>query len=136
MTILATPEFKFEFEKLIKINSYSYLSKEIIETYFEKKIEDCLGGVRLNGHSPNPFLKKKLGGRGGSRLYLVAVVAKDKIYLSFIHPKAGSAGYENISNEKKTKLLDTLRECVLKYDLYELSCSEDRKNIIFTKQQE
>lgn len=57
MIIFSTPEFKTEFEKLIKKNSYKYLSKSIIECYFDKTIEECLSGTKLNGHSKNPFIK-------------------------------------------------------------------------------
>ena len=87
MKVFSTPEFKSEFEKLIRKNAYKYLSEEIISCYLgDKLIEDCLEGTKLNGHSPNPFIKKRLGGSGGSRLYLFAVITADAIYFSFIHP--------------------------------------------------
>ncbi len=133
MKIFSTPEFKNEFEKLIKKNSYKYLSDEIISCYFDKNISDCLDGTKLNGHSPNPFIKKRLGGSGGARLYLVAVITKDSIYLSFIHPKSGALGYENVVNTKKTQLLNDVVQCIKNNDLYEVSCCENRKNLIFNK---
>lgn len=133
MKILSTPEFKSEFEKLIRKNSYKYIAEEIITTYFGKKIQDCLEGTKLNGHSPNPFIKKRLGGAGGSRLYLTAVITKDSIYFSFIHPKSGALGYENISNTKKTQLLNDVVQCIKDNDLYELTCCDNKQTILFNK---
>ena len=101
MKIFSTPEFKHEFEKLIKNNSYKYLSKEIINNYFGQNIENISSGTKLNGNSPNAFIKKRIGGSGGSRLYLLIVQTSDSIYLTFIHPKTRPAGYENIAPDKR-----------------------------------
>lgn len=132
MKVFSTLEFKNEFEKLIRKNSYKYLSEEIISCYLgEKDIKDCLEGTKLNGHSPNPFIKKRLGGSGGSRLYLIAVIKRDSIYLSFIHPKAGALGYENISNSKKTQLLNDVVFCIENNNLFEVTCCENNKTIVF-----
>lgn len=134
MKIFCTPEFKKEYEKLIKNKSYTFLGKEIITNYIGKEIHECLTGRRLNGHSPNPFIKKRLDGSGGSRLYVIFVVKNDAAYLSFIHPKSGSAGYENISDDKKAELIDNVYECIQSNDLFEISCCEKRENLIFNSQ--
>jgi len=132
MKLFSTLEFKREFEKLIRKNSYKYLSEEIISCYLgEKEIKDCLEGTKLNGHSPNPFIKKRFGGSGGSRLYLIAVITSDSIYLSFIHPKSGSLGYENISNSKKTELLNDVISSIENNFLFEVTCCENNKKIVF-----
>lgn len=133
MKIFSTPEFKSEFEKLIRKKSYKYLSEEIITFYFGKQIVECLEGTKLNGHSPNPFIKKRLGGSGGARLYLIAVIKNDSIYLSFIHPKSGALGYENITNTKKADLLNTVIQCIVNNNLYKVSCCEKGQNLIFNK---
>lgn len=132
MKIFSTPEFKSEFEKLIRKNSYIYLHAEIIQCYFDKKIEECLSGVKLNGHSPNPFIKKRLNGSGGSRLYLFAFTLDNSIYLSFIHPKSGNLGYENVSNIKKTQLINDIVDCIKNNDLYFVTCCEKKEILIFT----
>lgn len=133
MKLFSTQEFKNEFEKLIKKNSYKYLSAELISFYFEKEITSCLDGTKLNGHSKNPFIKKRLGGSGGARLYLIAVIANDSIYFSFIHAKSGALGYENISNTKKTQLLNDVVNAIIDNNLFEVSCCENKRNLIFTK---
>lgn len=131
MKIFSTQEFKSEFEKLMRKNSYKYLSDEIISSYFDKNIQDCLDGTKLNGHSPNPFIKKRLGGSGGARLYLFAVITNESIYFSFIHPKSGSLGYENVTNAKKTQLLNNVVNCIQNNELYEVSHCEKKQNLIF-----
>ncbi|RZK47837.1 MAG: hypothetical protein EOO99_12140 [Pedobacter sp.] len=131
MNVFCTPEFKKEYEKLSKNKSYQYLGKEIIKAYFDKKMDDCLSGVRLNGHSPNPFINKRLEGSGGSRLYILLVIAKDNAYLTFVHPKSGSAGYENISDDKKAELLDNVYNCITADDLYQVTCCEKKETLIF-----
>jgi hypothetical protein len=133
MIIFSTPEFKTEFEKLIKKNSYKYLSKSIIECYFDKTIEECLSGTKLNGHSKNPFIKKRIGASGGSRLYLLAIVTNDKLYFSFVHPKSGSEGYENISDEKRNKILKETLDCIDMNDLFEITCCENKEVLNFDR---
>ena len=131
MTVYCTPQFKKEYDKLTRKKSYQYIGKEIIDIYLDKKIEDCLSGTRLNGHSKNPFIKKRLDGSGGSRLYLVLIIAADSAYLAFIHPKSGSVGYDNISNEKKAEILDSVYKCIESDELLEVTCCENRENLIF-----
>lgn len=132
MKVFSTPEFKNEFEKLIRKNAYKYITEEIITTYLlHNELKNCLIGTKLNGHSPNAFIKKRLGGSGGSRMYLLVVIKNEAIYLSFIHPKSGALGYENISNNKKTQLLNNLEFCIKKNDLFKLSCCKSQKQIVF-----
>lgn len=133
MRIFSTQEFKSEFEKLSKKNSYKYLSTEIITSYFDKNITECLDGTRLNGHSINPFIKKRLGGSGGARLYLLAVIKEDAIYFSFLHAKSGASGFDNISNAKKTQLLNDVVDAIRKNNLFEITYCEKKVNLVFTK---
>ena len=131
MNVFCTPEFKLEYEKLSKNNSYKNLGRQIIEAYLGKDINSCLSGTRLNGHSPNPFIKKRLDGSGGGRLYVLLVIKDDNAYFTFVHPKTGSAGYENISDNKKAELLETVYECIQEDGLFKVSCCEKRENLIF-----
>lgn len=131
MKIFATLEFKDEFEKLIKNKSYKYLSKEIITNYLDVAFSTTLSGTKLNGDSPNPFIKKRIGGSGGSRLYLLAVVIKEAIYFTFVHPKSGALGYENINDDKKTQLLKDVYESIKTGNVLEVSCCSERKTILF-----
>lgn len=131
MKLYCTPEFRKEYEKLIKNKSYRGMGKEIISIYFDKDIKDCLHGTRLNGTSPNPFIKKRIQGSGGSRLYLILILKKDSAYLAFIHPKTGSAGSDNITEDKQAELINTVYNCIENNDLFEVTCCKNKENLIF-----
>jgi hypothetical protein len=60
MIILCLDEFKNEFEKLIRNNSYSSIEIDIIEYFFNKNIQELSSGIRLNNSDTIPFIKKEL----------------------------------------------------------------------------
>ncbi len=65
MTLFCLEDFKVEFEKLKKKNSYSSIEKDAIEYFFNKEIEDLKSGARLNNSDETPYIKKRLKGSGG-----------------------------------------------------------------------
>ena len=67
MIILCLDEFKNEFEKLIRNNSYSSIEIDIIEYFFNKNIQELTSGIRLNNSDTIPFIKKRIKGAGGYR---------------------------------------------------------------------
>ena len=62
MTILCLEDFKIQFEKLKKKNSYSSVESDIIEYFFNKNISQLTSGTRLNNSDDTPYIKKKLVG--------------------------------------------------------------------------
>jgi hypothetical protein len=50
----------------------------------------------------------------------------------FLHPKTGSLGYENITDESKAYLYKKVLECIKTNDLYEVTV--ENKKIVFKKQ--
>ena len=105
MTILCLEDFKVQFEKLKKNNSYMSIEKDIIEYFFNKDIQLLASGTRLNNSDDTPYIKKRLNGSGGFRTYFLLVIKNEKVYLMFLHPKTGSLGYENITDESKYLLI-------------------------------
>ncbi len=73
MEIYCLPEFRKEYDKLCKNNSYSYLTQEIIDCFSDMNFADCLIGININQSNITPFYKRDIGGRGGFRLYYIAV---------------------------------------------------------------
>lgn len=104
MTILCLEDFKIQFEKLKKKNSYCSIEQDIIDYFFNKEIHQLLTGTRLNNSADTPYIKKRLNGSGGFRLYFLLLIKDEKLILLFLHPKTGSLGYENITDELKTFL--------------------------------
>jgi hypothetical protein len=101
MTVFALEEFKIEFDKLKKKNSYATIEKEIISYFFSDNPSQINSGVRLNNSDTVPYIKKRLNGSGGLRIYFLLIILDEKVYLMFVHPKTGSLGYDNISDKSK-----------------------------------
>ncbi len=132
MTIFCIEDFKVQFEKLKKKNSYSSIEADIIEYFFDKEIQLLTSGTRLNNSDDTPYIKKRLNGSGGFRIYFLLVIKDEKIYLMFLHPKTGSLGYENITDDSKALLYKKVLESIKTKNLYEVVV--DKNKLVFKKQ--
>ena len=132
MEIFCLEDFKVEFEKLKKKNSYSSIEGDIIEYFFNKEIAQLMSGTRLNNSDDTPYIKKRLNGSGGFRIYFLLVIKDEKIYLMFVHPKTGSLGYENITDESKALLYKRILESIKTNNLYKITA--DKNILVFAKQ--
>ena len=126
MKIFCLEDFKVQFEKLRKKNSYSTVEADIIEYFFNKEIKELISGTRLNNSDDTPYIKKRLNGSGGFRIYFLLVVKDDIIYLMFLHPKTGSLGYENISDESKALLYKKVLNSIKTNNLYEVVLDKNK----------
>lgn len=133
MEFYCLEDFKVEFVKLKSKKSYRTIEQETINYFFYKPVEQFRSGTRLNHSVEVPYIKKRLGGRGGFRVYFLLVIKKESIYLMFVHPKTGSQGSDNITDESKAYLYKKVLECIQSEDLYELSLDESKKSIQFDK---
>lgn len=134
MNLYCLEDFKVEFEKLKSKKSYKTIEQEIIDYFFNKSGEQLCSGTRLNHSNDTPYIKKRLGGRGGFRFYFLLVMKDDSLYLMFVHPKTGNQGSENITDESKAYLYKKVLECIQSKDLYELTLDEEsKKEIQFNK---
>jgi len=132
MRIFCLEDFKVEFEKLKKKNSYSSIEGDIIKYFFEKEIAQVMSGTRLNNSDDIPYIKKRLNGSGGLRIYFLFVIKDEKIYLMFVHPKTGSLGYENITDKSKALLYKRVLESIKTNNFYEIAV--DKNILVFQKQ--
>lgn len=133
MEFYCSEEFKHEFEKLISNNSYSELHRLIIEYFIEGDPSQLETGFKLNGSSPVPFIKKRLDGSGGYRIYFLLVRKGDSVYFAFLHPKTGSKGYESITKQKRTELLTNIHECIKSNSCYRVGRHPERVELVFFK---
>ena len=131
MKIFCLEDFKDKFEKLKKKNSYSTIEKDILEYFFNKEIDSLKSGTRLNNSDDTPYIKKRLGGSGGFRVYFLLLVKKESAYLMFVHPKTGSEGFENITDESKALLYKKVLDCVSTNNLYEIVLEKEK--LVFKK---
>ena len=126
-------DFKLEFEKLKSKKSYRAIESEMIEYFFGKSNDELYSGVRLNHSVDAPYIKKRLGGRGGFRFYFLLIIKKDKLYFLYVHPKTGSQGSANITDKSKALLYKKVVNCIQTNNLYELSLDAHKKKIQFEK---
>lgn len=132
MTILCLEDFKTQFEKLKKKNSYSSIEDDIIEYFFNKELQQLISGTRLNNSDTTPYIKKRLKGSGGFRVYFLLIIKDEKVYLMFLHPKTSSLGYENITDESKALLYKKVLECIKTNNLFEVTVENNK--LVFNKQ--
>jgi len=131
MTIFCLEDFKAQFEKLKKKNSYAAIEGDIINYFFDKEITQLISGTRLNNSHDIPYIKKRLNGSGGFRVYFLLVIKDGKIYLMFLHPKTGSLGYENITDDSKARLYKKVLESIKTNNLYNVTGNKNK--LIFKK---
>jgi hypothetical protein len=130
MQIFCTQEFKVEFEKLISRKQYSTLQEDIINYFFDKKISQLLSGANLNNSTDTPYLKKRLRGSGGYRIYFLILIKDENAYLMFVHPKTGPYGADNINDKSKAYLYKNTLEAIKTNQLFKLEVSKSKGNII------
>ena len=125
--LYCTDVFRREIERLRKNNSYASVDQIIIDHYCNATfVQACTGDV-LSAMPNLLFVKKRLDGSGGYRIYVVAIKRERAIYLGFIHPKTGSYGADNVTPEKKKAILrDVLSANKLESTVYEVT--EDKQN--------
>lgn len=132
MKIFCLEEFKHAFEKLSKKNAYSSIEADIITYFFDKDIQSLISGTRLNNSEKTPYIKKRLNGSGGFRVYFLLIVKDENLYLMFLHPKTGSLGYDNITDESKILLYKKVLECIKTNNLFIVTVENEK--LKFTKQ--
>jgi len=51
----------------------------------------------------------------------------------FVHPKTGSLGYDNITDESKAALYKKVLTCIESNDLYKIELNDEGKKLVFSK---
>lgn len=126
MTIFRIEDFKVQFEKLKKKNSYWSIENDIIDYFFDKEIHELASGTRLNNSDDTPYINKRINGSGGFRIYFLLILKDENLYLIFLHPKTGSLGYDNITDESKALLYTNTLASIKKNNLYLVTAENNR----------
>lgn len=133
MKIYCIDEFRKEYGLLIKNKSYKSLENLTITHFSDKTIDELRSGRNLNQSQIVPFIKHRLGGSGGFRVYYILLLKDDCVYLAFVHPKTGSKGAENISVKSISNLQKKVLEAIASKSLYEIIIDKKTKKIKFSK---
>jgi len=131
MDIYCINDFKQEFDRLIANKSYRSLEQEIINYFFNKPLPELLSGTRLNQSDTEPYIKKRLKGSGGYRFYFLVIIKKESLYLLFVHPKTGSMGASNITDQSKALLQKKLCDGIKSNSLFLVTIEEEK--LLFTQ---
>mgnify|MGYP005849050869 CR=1 FL=1 len=126
-------DFKVEFEKLKDKKAYKDLESDLIDYFFDKPINSLMSGTRLNNSELVPYIKKRLGGRGGYRVYFLLLIKDEQLILMYIHPKTGAVGSPNITDASKAYLYKKVLVDIQSNGLFELKLDENKRHIIFEK---
>jgi hypothetical protein len=119
-SIFCIEEFKVAVEKLRKNKSYKDIDSLVIEALKDRPVESFRRGPLLNSSQNSPYLKLRIGGRGGYRMYFIAAIVRGCVYIAFIHPKKGSLGSANITDEARARFQRRIFECIQSDELYKV----------------
>ncbi len=133
MNVYCIEEFINEFNAIRSKRNYSDLENEIISYFIGKSINDVKSGTRLNNSDTSPYIKKRLGGSGGYRVYYLLIIKDDNLYLMFVHPKTGPKGSPNISDDYKPIIYKNTLAAIKSNSLYSVTCNVENTKLIFTK---
>jgi hypothetical protein len=136
MGLFCIKDFKDEYEKLIKNNSYRDLKQQIIDNFFEKEFSELCSGTRLNHCKEEPYIKKRIKGSGGYRFYYLLIIKDSNVYLMFVHPKTGKFGSENIDEGYKAEVYKTVLQCIEEDDLFVVDKCPKTNNLLFIPTEE
>lgn len=131
MTIYCIEQFKVEFENLKSKKLYRSLEKEIIDYFFDRTVSELSSGIRLNNSTITPYIKKRLNGSGGFRVYYLLIINKENVYLMYVHPKTGPSGSENILDSAKAELYKEVLKAIESNNLYLIL--KDNGSLIFNE---
>ncbi len=130
-------DFKVEIEKLSKKKPYASLEAEVLKHFYGKTMEEARSGVLLNASNTTPYVKKRLKGSGGYRVYFLAIIKDYCLYLLFVHPKTGPEGSSNVTDEAKADFLNQAIDAIASdKGLYEVTPDAKKKKLVFTEKQE
>ena len=136
MTIYSLKDFKVSLEHLRKKNAYRSIEADLIELLFDKTVEELKAGTCLNQSNETPYIKRRINGSGGYRVYYLLIIREDNLYLMYIHPKTGPFGSPNLKSEAITDLYKEVLKAITDDDLYLVTLSENRKSLLFEDKSE
>jgi|GEM_PF-486173 len=127
-------DFKVEIEKLSKYKSYASLEAEVLKHFHGKTIAEARNGTLLNASETMPYVKKRIKGSGGYRVYFLAIIKENCLYLMYVHPKTGPEGSENITREARTEFLNKVIDAItMDEGLYKVAPDAKKQKLVFTK---
>jgi hypothetical protein len=133
MHLYCLEDFKEAVGKLAKSKSYATVERAIIEHFCGKTVDEVRNGVNLNNSDTVPYIKKRLEGSGGFRVYFLLLIKNDCLYLMYVHPKTGAEGSENITDDAKKDFYKKVLACIKADDgLYHVRPNTKGDKLVFS----
>lgn len=119
--------------KLEKKGSYSDLRSLLFDFISKKEtLEDWKEGTRIHLGNPNfLFLKKRIGGSGGYRMYYLLTIHGDEITIAALYPKFGTKGGSDLSDSGKIESIREALDGIVSKTRLKIITLPDKKSIIF-----
>jgi len=106
-----------EFNWVYLKNNHNYLVNLLFEEFNTIDIDGLKLGTNLLPTNGIYFIKRRIAGSSGYRIYYVFDEKNRKVYFSFIHPKTGLEGIANIGDKFKKSDFNYIFDAVKKNDL-------------------
>lgn len=126
MVVFCTKRFKVEYGRLLKSNAYRDLEVELIQSFFNRSNEEICHGITIVGNKDRKVIKKRIGGRGGFRIYFFAYIAEGKVFLSHIYPKTGPQGKTSLGKQFEALLISETADAIVTDQLFVLSAKDGK----------
>lgn len=131
MNIFCLKEFQNAIDALKRKNSYQDVESAIYDHFHAKSESELLTGIRLNLDDLTPYLKKRLKGRGGYRIYYLLIIRDENVYLMGIHPKTGKLGKSTLDKTTIKFLYKQVLGAIRKQDLLRVEFNPEKKSLDF-----
>jgi len=117
MEFYCIPEFEVEFNSLRLKNNYSNLPDLLFDEFNSIDISGLKSGTNLIPGKGIYYIKRRIAGSSGYRVYYVIDEKNNKAYFGFIHPKTGPEGIANIGHKFKTANFKSIFAAIKNGDL-------------------
>lgn len=132
MIFSCTRNFFEEYHKLLKVNAYRWtLPEDMYEFLNHDDPEYFRKGSLLNGNDGFPFVKTRIKGRGGYRVYYFIIYKDDQVILTLLYPKTGQYGAENADKNYLKTLMKDMIEDKKANKLLTIALDHENKSIKF-----
>lgn len=74
MRLYCLEDFKEAVEKLGKSKAHATIEQTIVAYFCDKTLEEVRSGTNLNNSETAPYIKKRLEGSGGYRVYFLLLI--------------------------------------------------------------
>lgn len=135
MQVYVTHTVAAEIVKIEKKPSYANLRLLLYKFVISHPTAaSCLIGTRLNIGAAWPFVKVRLGGRGGYRLYYSILIKEEELIISAVYPKFGALSIKTLGPEATNRAYSEAITSCKSRNMLPVTLDHEKQSIIFEEQ--